>query len=217
MDGYNTLDAEGTFGLCAFKKIISNESHQRLDECTFCRRSTPCTHIIQTHASSVWGNSEFELELWIFLTKGWKRILLTYISVNRARSLRFLGSRSPVGSTCAGLRENVLLVCFPDTDHCVTTHINKTLSLQGEIHQEKSNIRSLNVRSEDVKHCKIRQKCDLCVPGSYWDSPWTHTLSCCRTRLHCHPEQPHGPGPLQTPPLWRNAESRWLPLPGEDT
>lgn len=63
MDGYNTLDAERTFGLCALKQIISNESHQSLDECTFCRRGTSCSHIIQMHVSSVWWYFEFEFSL----------------------------------------------------------------------------------------------------------------------------------------------------------
>lgn len=49
---------------------------------------------------------------------------------------RFLGSRSPVASTGAGLWGNVVWVRFPDTDDRVTTHINKTLSLQRKINQK---------------------------------------------------------------------------------
>lgn len=96
-------------------------------------------HIIPVHVSSVWGYFEFVYNFGFSRQRSKADINDLYLSERvhsdcaHCRNSRFLGSRSPFGSTGAGLCGNVLLVCFSDTDDCITTHINKTLSLQGEI------------------------------------------------------------------------------------
>lgn len=94
--------------------------------------------LTQMHVFSVRGYFYFVYNFGL-LYRGPAQILMAGIRLGRACSLRlgrFSGSRRPVASTGAGLWGNVLLVRFSDTDDRVTTHINKTLSLQGGINHK---------------------------------------------------------------------------------
>ena len=141
MDGY--LKCRGDLWLMCFKtnklKWVTSEPGRM----HILQEGHILSHIIQMHVSSVLGTLSLSKTL-DFPDTDCKQTLLTYIvAIERAhsdcahyRNSRFLGSRSPIASSGAGLRGNVLLVCFSDTDDCVTTHINQTLSLQGEINRK---------------------------------------------------------------------------------
>lgn len=89
--------------------------------------------LTQMHVSSVRGYFEFVYNFGL-LYRGPAQTLMTGTGLARVCSLslgRCSRSRRPVASTGAGLWGNVLLVRFSDTDDRVTTHVDKTLSLQG--------------------------------------------------------------------------------------